>query len=263
VETPHGVSWTINTPVPDDTRLDNNTGGSGLFAMVNNDAAVTETSLQTAVLDLSDAEGAVLRFSSYFFFDELETISVDFSTDGGTNWNEGWRNPDGNIHDPSRIVRDFSSFIAGQANVMLRFRFNSNGVPQGNLWQIDNIQLEVFEPTVAPGDLPGPASSPVPADAAEGLSLDTGLEWTAGVQTDSHDVYFGTVSPLGPGDFRGNQPGTVFDPGPLETNSAYFWRLDEVNAEGTIRGCTWGFTTRGELSEIIFHNDFESNGTVQ
>jgi len=263
VETPNGVSWTINTPVPDDTRLDNNTGGSGLFAMVDNDAAVTETSLQTAVLDLSDAEGAVLRFSSYFFFDELETISVDFSTDGGTNWSEGWRNPDGNIHDPFRIVRDFSAFIAGQANVMLRFRFNSYGVPQGNLWQIDNIQLEVFEPAVQPGDLPGPASSPVPADGAEGLSLDTGLEWTAGAQADSHDIYFGTVTPLGPGDFSGNQPATVYDPGPLENDSTYYWRVDEVNAEGTIRGCTWGFTTRGELSEVIFHDDFEGNGALR
>ncbi len=204
-----------------------------------------------------------MHFSSYFFFDLLETISVDYSTDGGTNWNEGWRNPDGNIHDPSRIVRDFSSFIAGQANVMLRFRFNSNGVPEGNLWQIDNIQLEVFEPAVPPGDLPGPASIPGPVDGAEGLSLDTGLEWIAGAQADSHDVYFGTVTPLGPGDFHGNQPGTVFDPGPLETNSAYYWRVDEVNAEGTIRGCTWGFTTRGELSEVIFHDDFESNGTVR
>jgi hypothetical protein len=263
VETTRGVAWTINTPVPDDTRLDNNTGGSGLFAMVDNDAANSDTSLRTSVLDLSDAGGAVLRFSSYYFFDELETISVEYSTDGGTNWDEGWRNPVGNIHDPYRIVRDFSPFIAGQANVMLRFRFNSNGVPQGNLWQIDNIQLEVFEPGVAPGDLPGPASSPVPADGAEGLGLDSGLDWTAGAQTDSHDVYFGTSAPLGPGDYRGNQPGTAFDPGPLQTNSTYYWRVDEVNAQGTIRGCTWSFITLGELPEVIFHDDFEVRGSMR
>ena len=81
VNTPQGVAWTINTPVPDDLRLDNNTGGSGPFAMVDNNTAVTETILRTAELDLSDAAAAVLRFSSYYFFDELETISVDVSTD--------------------------------------------------------------------------------------------------------------------------------------------------------------------------------------
>ena len=260
VNTPRGVAWTINTPVPGDERLDNNTGGSGPFAMVDNNTADSETVLRTAVLDLSGAVAAVLRFSSYYFFDELETISVDVSTDGGVGWIEAWRNPDGNIHDPYRIVLDISEFIAGHSNVMLQFHFNSNGAPQGNLWQIDDIQLEAFAAVTPPENLPYPASGPIPADGASGIETGSGLEWTAGLQTDSHDVYFGTANPLGASEFRGNQAGAAYDPGPLEINTTYYWRVDEVNAEGIKRGCTWSFTTQEILAETIFTDGFESDG---
>jgi hypothetical protein len=260
VNTPQGVAWTINTPVPDDLRLDNNTGGSGRFAMVDNNTAVTDTMLRTAVLDLSDAAATVLRFSSYYFFDELETISVDVSTDGGVGWIEGWRNPDGNIHDPYRIVIDLSAFIAGHSNVMLQFHFNSNGVPQGNLWQIDDIQLEAFEAITLPENLPYPAGGPIPADGALGIEPGSDIEWTAGLQADSHDVYFGITTPLGASEFRGNQSGAAYDPGSLEINTTYYWRVDEVNAEGTKRGCTWSFTTLEQLAKTIFSDGFEGDG---
>jgi hypothetical protein len=260
VSTPQGVAWTVNTPVPGDERLDNYTGGSGRYAMVDNNTAVTETMLRTAVIDLSDAVAVVLRFSSYYFFDELETISVDVSTDGGGNWTEGWRNAEGNIHDPYRIVVDLSDFIARQSNVMLQFHFNSNGAPQGNLWQIDDIQLEAFEAMTPTENLPFPASEPIPADGASGVEPGGDIGWTAGLQTNSHDVYFGTAIPLGAGEFRGNQAGVTYDPGPLEINTTYYWRVDEVNAEGIKRGCTWSFTTQGQLSGIIFSDGFEGDG---
>jgi hypothetical protein len=259
VETIQGVSWTINTPVTNDLRLDNHTGGSGNFVMVDNNTAVTETLLRTATVDLSGFDAAVLRFSSYFFFDELETISVDVSTDGGANWIEGWRNPDGFIHDPYRIVTDLSAFIAGHPDVRLQFHFNSNGVPQGNLWQLDDIELEVFEVQTAPENLPEPASSPIPVDGASGVGSGASIEWTSGAQTDSHDVFFGTGIPLGPEAFQGNQAGTVYDPGLLAADTTYYWRVDEINAEGSVRGCTWSFTTLGELPELILSDGFEAD----
>jgi parallel beta-helix repeat protein len=41
---------------------------------------------------------------------------------------------------------------------------------------------------------PGQASNPNPADGAEYVSTDADLNWTAGLYTTSHDVYFGTSS---------------------------------------------------------------------
>jgi len=57
---------------------------------------------------------------------------------------------------------------------------------------------------------PGQATNPSPADGATDVSIDADLSWTAGPNTTSHDVYFGTTSP---GTFQGNQTATTFDPG--------------------------------------------------
>ena len=258
VETVGDIAWAVNTPVPGNWRLDNNTGGSGLFAMVDSGTVTTLTTLRTPVLDLSASEGAVLRFKSYFFFDFFEIIAVDVSVDGGMNWSTAWENPLGTNHTPKQMVLDLSGAIAGQADVMLGFRFDSGGQPQGNLWQIDDIELEVFGPQPSLEDLPEPATAPSPPDGAEDVALDADLGWTAGAQTESYNLYFGTSQSLGPGDFQGSQAGTAFDPGPLAAGTTYHWRVDAVNAEGSLPGCTWSFTTLTDQPEPIFTSGFET-----
>jgi hypothetical protein len=228
--------------------------------MVDSGTVQTLTALRTPALDLTGFVGAVLRFRSYFFFDTLELIAVDYSIDGGANWAPAWENPVGLNHTPTQIVLDLSAQLAGQANAMLAFRFDSRGEPQGNLWQIDDIKLEAFEPQPDPVDLPAPATAPSPADGGSGITLDSTLAWAAGAQTNSHDVYFGSSQPLGPADFQGNQAGTSFDPGALAPGTTYYWRVDEVNAEGSIRGCTWSFDTLAELPEMIHEDGFEDHG---
>lgn len=257
VDTAEGAHWTINDPVPDDFRLDNNTGGNGRFAMVDNNYIQSLTHLLTPVIDLSSYESVVLRFGSYYYFDELESINVDISTDGGTGWVQAWQNTPGFNHTPFRAVLDLSSFIAGQADVMLRFRFDSEGGPQGNLWQIDDVELEGFTAPVSQEDLPSPATAPAPADGAGMVEKPVNISWLGGLQAVSHDVYFGTANPLGGGEFQGNQAGTTYDPGPLSAGTTYFWRIDEVNEHGTIKGCTWSFTMAEEPPETIFTDGFE------
>jgi hypothetical protein len=154
VETSSGVPWTIRTPVPEDPRYDNFTGGEGNFAMVDNNYTNNSlTSLVTPVLDLSENLAAVLSFRSHFYFDLLETIHVDISTNSGANWTNVWEwigfNPS-----PTNYVFDLSDELAGHSGVMVRFRYDSNGDVQGNYWQVDDVQLEVFG-----GEGPPPARS--------------------------------------------------------------------------------------------------------
>jgi hypothetical protein len=84
------------------------------------------------------------------------------------------------------------------------------------------------------------ASNPNPADGAMIISITADLNWTAGLDATSHDVYFGTNSP---GVFQGNQTATTFDPGTMAYYTKYYWRIDEINPSGITTGAIWSFTT--------------------
>lgn len=66
------------------------------------------------------------------------------------------------------------------------------------------------------------------------------LEWAPARNAISHNVYFGKNVKL---EFKGNQKTNKFNPGKLEANTRYYWRIDEVTESGIIVGQTWHFTT--------------------
>ncbi len=93
--------------------------------------------------------------------------------------------------------------------------------------------------------LPGRAFDPIPADGAEDVERDVILSWAPGINAVSHDVYFGTDQQGHPFElaFMGNQTTTAFDPGWLDRDTTYLWRIDEVNSNGKRTGVLWRFTT--------------------
>lgn len=92
---------------------------------------------------------------------------------------------------------------------------------------------------------PSQAINPSPADGVTNVDVNNNLSWTSGVDTDSHNVYFGTTS--GSLVFQGNQTGNSFSPGTLLETTTYYWRIDEVNGIGTTTGAEWSFTTEDPL----------------
>ncbi len=91
-----------------------------------------------------------------------------------------------------------------------------------------------------PNWLPTRATNLGPANWATGVSINANLSWTAGIDADSHDLYFGTTTTP---PFIQNQPGTTFDPGTMEPNKIYYWRIDPRNENGSTAGLTTQFTT--------------------
>ncbi|MBW8040497.1 MAG: hypothetical protein FVQ85_10895 [Planctomycetes bacterium] len=89
-----------------------------------------------------------------------------------------------------------------------------------------------------PPPVPGQAGNPNPPNGAPSVEITSDLSWTAGAGATSHDVYFGTSSP---GTFRGNQSGTIFDPGTMAYLTTYYWRIDEINSSGKRTGIVWSF----------------------
>ncbi len=100
------------------------------------------------------------------------------------------------------------------------------------------------------------ASEPVPADGTVHEDTWANLSWTPGETSASHDVYFGEnfddVDAGAEGTFQGNQaspflvvgfPGFAVPDG-LVLGMTYYWRVDEVEADGTTiyKGDVWSFT---------------------
>jgi len=125
---------------------------------------------------------------------------------------------------------------------------NAGGTTIGIVW---SFTTEVI--------LPGQATSPSPADLATGVSVIADLGWTAGSSATSHDVYFGTFSP---GNFQRNQTAATFDPGTLDSNATYYWRIDEKNASGTTTGNVWSFTTIADPNFVSWWKLDEISGTI-
>jgi hypothetical protein len=73
------------------------------------------------------------------------------------------------------------------------------------------------------------------------------LSWSPGDGADSHDVYFGTnysdVDNGTGGTSQGNQDINSYSPGgALTLEQTYYWRIDEVIGETTLKGAVWNFT---------------------
>ena len=92
---------------------------------------------------------------------------------------------------------------------------------------------------------PEPPSSPNPEDGAVNQSIEIDLSWTC---TDpegdplTYDIYFGTEAT--PTLVISGQTETTYDPGTLENNTEYFWKIvAHDDHSNTTEGVVWSFTT--------------------
>ena len=106
--------------------------------------------------------------------------------------------------------------------------------------------------------LPVKASSPTPRGGAVDVKQTTDLSWGPGDSAASHEVYFGTdeeavrnATKASP-EYKGTKAlgDESYDPGKLEWEATYYWRIDEINTgnpDSSWVGNVWNFTTAGFL----------------
>jgi hypothetical protein len=111
----------------------------------------------------------------------------------------------------------------------------------------------------------GWAFSAHPPDGAIDVTQPLILSWIAGGSNLHHDVYFGddeqavaNATTETAGIYRGRQAAdvTTYDPGILELDKTYYWRIDgvdEADANSPWKGNVWSFTT----ANFIVVDDFE------
>ncbi len=133
-------------------------------------------------------------------------------------------------------------------------------------WRVDEFDVvETHKGHVWSFTTEGAVVSLAPANGAVDVKQTQILTWSPGVQAASHEVYFGTDKEVvrnadtSSPEYQGTRDlgAESYDPGKLEWNATYYWRIDEVNnanADSPWVGPVWSFTT----ANFLIVDDFES-----
>jgi hypothetical protein len=135
-------------------------------------------------------------------------------------------------------------------------------------WRVDEIESDGV--TVHTGDVWSftvqalTAYGPTPADGTIDASPSPTLSWLPGQGAVQHHVYFGTrQDTVAPGDAtadRGLVSEPNFVPGDLQEARLYYWRVDEVVADGGVRtGPLWNFRTYVRVDDFETYTDEEGH----
>ncbi|HCO92772.1 MAG TPA: hypothetical protein DIU00_02275, partial [Phycisphaerales bacterium] len=131
--------------------------------------------------------------------------------------------------------------------------FDGAGTYKGNVWIFTTL---------------GAVSGPNPVDGAVDVNPARILTWDAGAVATSHEVYFGTdadaianATTASP-EYKGSKAlgEESYDPGLLTLNTAYYWRIDEVNGtnpDSPWASNVWSFTT-GDFFVIDDFEDYDA-----
>jgi hypothetical protein len=126
-------------------------------------------------------------------------------------------------------------------------------------WRVDEFDIiDTYKGTVWSFTTEGAVANPDPSNGAVDVKQTSILTWSPSVYAASHEVYFGadkdavknadTSSP----EYKGTRAlgSETYEPGMLEWNSTYYWRIDEANNTNTDSpwtGNIWSFTTANFL----------------
>jgi len=156
----------------------------------------------------------------------------------------------------------------------------AEGIPQGTTtyppgtlktgktyyWRVDEFDIiDTYKGEVWSFTTEGAVVSLKPANGAVDVKQTQILSWSPGEAAASHEVYFGTDKEVvrdadtSSPEYKGTRDlgSESYDPGKLEWESTYYWRVDEVNnanPDSPWIGPVWSFTT----ANFLLVDDFEA-----
>ena len=163
------------------------------------------------------------------------------------------------LDDVNEATRDSELFRGNQLTNFYIAGFPGFAYPEGLVpgttyyWRIDEVndtdpnspwKGEVWRFTVPPRI----AYDPYPADGAEFVDTSVTLSWKAGMNAKLHHVYFGDdFDEVNDAAGALAHTDTTYDPGPLELEKTYYWRVDEFDGAAMQKGDVWSFTTLPDI----------------
>jgi hypothetical protein len=137
-------------------------------------------------------------------------------------------------------------------------------------WRVDEFDgIDTYKGDVWSFTTEGAVGNPNPSNGAVDVERTPILTWSPGVYAASHQLYFGTDeeavknADTGSPEYKGTRAlgSESYDPGKLELNATYYWRIDEVNnvnPDSPWTGSLWSFTTVDSIliDDIEDYNDY-------
>jgi len=198
---------------------------------------------------------------SAFFTVSLETgfTSANFKTNAGNS-----TDIDGDPLEYSWNWGDSSDFSQWSLSATAAHQYQQAGNYEITLRVRDDEAESYYSKTVlvtTEGASPLEVTNLSPYNDVQRQPVDTKISWSNGGGATSYDMYFGKDSNF-VSQNRINQVSETYDPGTLEYNTIYYFRVDAVNAQGTTIGDTWHFTTQSPPPWLgYYYWDFDTSGT--
>ncbi len=265
--------WTTYTP-PDSFIVTNNTivckyDNPNAIRLVQSISATT-FSANTFLMNNILVKGSFAIDRKFFssgnhcdynnYYDEGTTVTIyDESTNNsGTprSWSE-WQNFGFDTHsytsDPelTGYMPNGNSNAIDHGKILNSMGYNKDitglSRPQGNGWDIGAAEL----PEGNGNNPPTQPSNPNPEDGATAQAVNVTLNWNCSDPNGdplTYDVYFGTTN--NPPIAAADQSNSSFDPGQLNSNTTYYWKIVAKDDQGTsTQGPVWNFST-GDQNDI-------------
>jgi len=169
----------------------------------------------------ADSDGTVTQVQV-----KIDSGSSWWTATGTTSWNTNW---------------DTTTVSDGSHTIYARSKDNDDAYSTE-----DFVTVNVYN-----NNPPYEPSNPNPTDGATGVDVNADLSWTGGDpdpgDTVTYDVYFGVDPTPDSNELVSiKQSSTMYDPGSLDINVKYYWRIVAWDNHGASSwGGTWQFTTGG------------------
>jgi hypothetical protein len=137
-------------------------------------------------------------------------------------------------------------------------------------WRVDEFDaIATYKGDVWSFTTQGAVGSPNPANGAVDVKQTQIITFSPSIFAASHQIYFGTDkdavknADTGSPEYKGTRDlgAQSYDPGMLEWDTTYYWRIDEVNnanPDSPWTGILWSFTT----ANFLIVDDFESYNDI-
>ncbi|MCP4607158.1 MAG: LamG domain-containing protein [Planctomycetes bacterium] len=184
--------------------------------------------------------------------DSTESVSVDVTL----GWTAGWG---AKLHTVyfGETFDDVSNAAGGLPHGSATYTPGTLKMAKTYYWRVDEFDIvETHKGDVWSFTTEGGVTALDPANGAVDVSQTPTLTWAPGLGA-SHEVYFGADPTSLELKASGNLGAESFEPGQLEWNTTYYWRVDEANnanPDSPWTGPLWSFTT----ADFLIIDDMES-----